>query len=129
MNRTLLMLLTAAATMGATAARADDHQRAGRFGEPRREAGREGWRQGERGREGWRERNEWREHEGWRRGGHSELRRVERWVGGSLSPRWVPGSCYTEWGQTRCTEGGWQQLPVPPHLEVREEWVWVPDRW
>lgn len=120
MNRTLLMAVLAAAATGATAARADDFHRAGRFGEPRLEAGRGGWRGGHE-REGWRE-----EHPGWRDRGHQELRRVERWVGASFEPRWMPGACFVAFGQTRCTPGSWQRVYVPAHLEVRQEWVWVP---
>jgi hypothetical protein len=139
MKTTLLTLILAAAAVGATAAGADEaHRRAGRLGDPRIEAGRgdrESWRgdrEGWRGdREGWRgDREGWRgERDGWRGGGRRELRRVERWVSGPPVPVWVPGACWGEWGQTRCQPGSWQRRALAPHLEVHEEWVWVPGRW
>ncbi len=126
MTRTLMTAVILAATMGATAARAEHFGRGGgehrgwgngaiRYGESRgwgREGG--GW-----GHREFRE-HEFREHEfrgyglGYRAPvmrGHYEWRVV---------PRWVPG-----FPQQVFIDGSWQLVPGQGHWENRSEQVWV----
>ncbi|MCC6333693.1 MAG: hypothetical protein IT380_06870 [Myxococcales bacterium] len=119
MKRTLLGLVLAAATMGATAARADDdcygntpssyHPAAAVTSQrppppliaPRQH-------------------------------GRYELRAVQRWVEGTTTQVWVEGRCVTKrhgrhgYAQhTRCLPGRYEAVTTPGHYEARQEWVWV----
>lgn len=98
----------AAATLGATAARADWDGRQGRWegsGQHAAVAVRPQF-----------------HHQG---PGRWELQTVQRWVEGRMEQRWVEPVCYGRRHWRRCTEGGYQNVWVPGHYEDRQEWVWV----
>ena len=98
MKTTLIGLLLAVSTMGASVARADwDHRGPG-----------PGPRFANRG------------------GGHYEPRTFQAWVPGQAQQVWEPGRCWQRWGPPRCSPGHYRTVVSEGHYETRTDWVWVP---
>lgn len=104
MKTTLLGLLLAVGTMGATTAHAD-------------------WARGRGPREMPREAPR-----GAHRDGHYEPRTQQTWVPGQMQQVWEPGRCVARhWGPPRCGPGHYRTVATPGHYERYTEWVWVPN--
>jgi hypothetical protein len=62
-----------------------------------------------------------------RRGGHYELRTVQKWQEGYWNQVWVPGACFGIHVRV-CAPGSYQNQWVPGRYVTTQEYVWVEHR-